>query len=564
MRRDPRTLEQAEFDLVVVGGGITGACIAHDAALRGLHVALVERADFGGATSAASSKLLHGGIRYLQHARLGKVRESARERALFQVIAPHLTRSIPFVVPAYHDLARGPLLLRTGVAMYELLTAATQRGITDPAKRIPRDRFCRRDEAARLAPELAGVPGLRGAQILHESHVYNSERLTLAFVKTAARNRAQICNYAPVVDFLAESNRITGVRVEDELTGERFEVRARIVANATGPWIMRLNDRVAIRALGRNIVDFSKGAHIVTRQLTGGHAIVLNTKQAIRSVFNRGGRHIFIIPWRSHSLIGTTNSPFRGDLDDVRVSDEDVATLIEEVNAGLGRTVLAPPDVVYAFAGLYPLTDAAARGVYQSTGSYQVVDHSAVGSVEGFISVLGARYTTARRVAERAVDLTFRKLGRSVPPCHTAVLPLVGGAIQDFSRFRTDAAGKLDGRVDRDVNDHLVSAYGDELDELVATEHRGHPLLARLSSGRESIEAEVAFAVDREMAVRLEDVVFRRTGIGTLGYPGRQCLERSATIMAERLNWSEGRTSAEITRTMDQYRRLPAGLQPHD
>ena len=221
-------------------------------------------------------------------------------------------------------------------------------------------------------------------------------------------------------------------------------------------------------------------------------------------------------------------------------------------------------DVVYAFAGLYPLADTTAQNAYQVSGTYRVIDHAKASRVDGLISVLGARYTTARRVAERAVDLTFRKLGRSVPPCETAASPLVGGSIQDLPRFRTEAARTLDGRVDRDVVDHLVSAYGDELDDLISTEQEGCPLLDRLSTARESIEAEVAFAVDREMAVRLDDVVLRRTGLGTLGYPGRRCLERAAAIMAARLNWSERQVAEECARTMDHYRRLPSSLHPHD
>ncbi len=564
MRRDPGTLQQTEFDLAVIGGGITGACIAHDAALRGLQVALVERGDFGSATSAASSKLLHGGIRYLQHAQLGKVRESAQERAHFQTIAPHLTRFVPFVIPTYDNFARGSLFLRTGVAMYGLLVRTTQREIDDPAKRTPPERFLERAELVRLAPEIAANPDIRGAQLLHESHIYNSERMTLAFIKTAARNGAVVCNYAPAIDFLSESNRIKGVRIWDELTGRPVDVRARVVANASGPWIARLNERLSFRELGRSVVDFGKGAHIVTRQLTGEHAVVLSTKRRIRSIINRGGRHIFVIPWRNHSLIGTTNTPFRGDLDDVRVSDEDVADLIADVNAALPGVALGTRDVVYAFAGLYPLTDTSAQNVYQVSGTYRVVDHAKASRVDGLISVLGARYTTARRVAERAVDLTFRKLGRPVPPCRTAVSPLVGGSIQDLLRFRTDATRTLDGRVDRDVIDHLVSAYGDELEDLVSTEDEGLPLLARLSTARESIEAEVAFAVDREMAVRLDDVVLRRTGLGTLGYPGRRCLDRAAAIMAARLNWSEHQVAEECARTLDHYRRLPLSLHPHD
>jgi glycerol-3-phosphate dehydrogenase len=559
MTRDLDRLTREEFDVLIVGGGISGACLAHDAALRGLSVGIIERRDFGGATSSASSKVLHGGIRYLQQARIDKIRESAMERAAFQTIAPHLSRYVPFLIPTYSGLARGRAALSTGVAIYEWLTAGPNERIADPAKKVPR--ADRAQVAAWLREFEALSPRERptGASVVYESHLYNSERMTLAFLKSAGTNGAVIANYVGASAFVRNANRVSGVVARDALTGRELRIGARLTINAAGPWIGELDQGLGVGPLSRRITGFSRGAHIVTRQILRDVAIALPTRRRTQAVVTRGGRHVFAIPWRGRTLIGTSDRPFAGDLDNVRPTEEDVEDLLNDVNEGLPGAGLTRADVCHAFAGLYPLTEATlSDDVYQGTGEYQIVDHAARDHVEGCVSMLGAKFTTARRLAERTTDLALRKLGRPAVPSVTGSTPLTGGDIRDLAAFASDTERRY-GHLGPEVVAHLVASYGSEVDAVLSAPGDPTGTLARLTPERESLEAEVDFAVEREMAVTLEDVVFRRTGLGTVGHPGLPCLRRCADIIGIRLGWGENQKDQQIRQTERQF---PIGAGP--
>ena len=554
MRRDPTAFHDTRFDLVIIGGGITGACLAHDATLRGLTVALVERDDFGGATSAASSKLLHGGIRYLQQARIDKVRESARERACFHEIAPHLTRWVPFLIPTQPGVLRGRRLLQSATWVYGRLTRGEDTQLHDRAKKVPPGTFYSRAELARLVPALAARSDVTGAQVVYESQLHSSERMSLAFLKSAARGGAVLANYMTVDAVLrSKTGGVEGVIAVDGLTGDRVEIRAQIVANAAGPWASGLNERLDSGRLEEPIRGFSKGAHIVTRRAVETFALALPTARRASTLLDRGGRHVFVIPWRGHSLIGTSDRPYDGALDEVGPTEADITDLLDDVAAALPGLGLTRSDVTHAFAGLYPLTVRDLRpNVYQGTGDYQIVDHSRETGGAGVVSVLGAKYTTARRLAERATTLICDRLGRGEIPCRTRRTPLVGGDIDDLDRFTKDAVSRYAEVLDLHTVEHLVHHYGTEIDSVIAVaaiaDGKTSPLVP-LTSTRESIGAEVRFAVEDEMAVALSDVVFRRTGLGTLGNPGTACLRQCAEIMATCLGWDDTRVSEEIRRT---------------
>jgi glycerol-3-phosphate dehydrogenase len=552
MTRDLSALTGRTFDLLVIGGGITGACLAHDAALRGLSVALVEKGDFGGATSAASSKLLHGGIRYLQQAQAGKVRESAVERLAFLRIAPHLVRWVPFLLPTTRAPGKGRWLLGAGILAYRAIVAGHARALADPARQPPGESFLSRQEVLARYPLLGTLPGLTGAWVIHEAHMHSSERMTLAFVKTAARHGAAVANRVEVTGFLREGARVAGVVAIDRESGRRLEMAARVVANAAGPWIGALNGLVGAAHLERDIRGFSKGVHLVTPPLLGDAAVGVPSRHRAQAVIQRGGRHLFVIPWRGHSLIGTTNVPFEGTPDEVAVTRADVDGFLDDINRALPGAGLTAADVRYAFAGLYPLTEEEIRpDVYQGTGFYQIVDHAARGEAEGFVSVLGAKYTTARRLAERAVDLVFRKLGRRPVPCTTHSTPLVGGDIDDLAAFRRAVADRHGQRASAVVLDHLVAHYGREVEVLLADTAPG--ALDLLSPDLPIVEAEIRHAAAREMALHLDDIVFRRTGLGTVGHPGAAALARAAALAGAVLGWDAARQRAEIDRVERHY-----------
>ena len=554
MHRTLAALERTRFDVAIIGGGITGACLAHDGASRGLTVALIERGDFGGATSAASSKILHGGIRYLQHARIDKVRESARERNILRRIAPHLVRRVPFLIPTQRTPLRGRWLVSTGTALYRLLGGADESG---DDLHTPSGTYFDRTALEREAPELAATGRFTGAVVVNEYHLHSSERMTLAFLKTAARNGAVVANYVTSDGLLREGTRVVGVRGR-VAGGDEVCVRARVTVNAAGPWLPGLNDLYAVGSLPRPVTGFAQGAHIVTRQLLARYAAALPTARASGALLDRGGRHVFVIPWRGHSLIGTSNRPFRGEPSDVRPATRDVSDLVDDVNRAMPSATLGRDEVRHAFAGLYPLTarriDA---NVYQGTGDYQIVDHERDGMADGFVSVLGAKFTTARRVAEMAMTLVCRRLRRRGGECRTHEIPLVG-SVSTISELERRIRKQWGNSLDPATTESLVRHYGAEADDVLRGARNDPSLLRRVSARRETIEAEVVYAVAHEMARQLNDVVFRRTGLGTLGHPGDPTLERCATIMAGRLGWSEAQRAKQLGSTRACFPFPPA------
>ena len=551
------------YDVAVIGGGITGACLALDASVRGMSVALVEKGDFGAATSSASSKLLHGGIRYLQKGRLWKLRESAMERTYFQTLAPHLSRYIPFVVPSYRSLKKGKLPLSIALGAYEALCMGQNRHIVDPAKKVPTGRLVSKTE---IRERVAGPHGqdMTGGILLYESHMRDSERMTLSFVKTAVRHGADVANYMRATSFLTEEGRVAGIRARDELDGSTVEIRASMVVNAAGPWIPSNINQLGAQVSSRIVTAFGRGAHIVTKPLTDGHAIALPIREQNQALMNRGGRHIFIIPWKGHSLIGTTYGLYEGDPDDVAADESDVRELIELVNAAFGTEMLVRQDVVHAYAGLYPLTDTRIDPeVYQGTGDYEVLDHAITDEVEGLVSVFGAKFTTARRVAEQAVDLVASKLGGSFGPCRTRRTRLVGGDIEDIEAFRGRKEQQYAPMLSREAVNHLINHYGTEIDRLVELLDEAPGLAEKVAPARNLLAAEVVFAVRHEMARSLEDIVFRRSSLGDLGHPGRPALRRCAELMGQELGWDEQTIQREVRETAARFLEGEADAANH-
>ena len=548
MKRDPSVLTDALFDLVIIGGGITGACLAADAAMRGFKVALVEKGDFGAATSSASSKLLHGGIRYLQQLDFAKVRESAKERIYFQQLAPHLTYYIPFIIPTYANFSKGKSIVRAAMGLYEMLCSGQDRLLSDTSKKVPGSRFLTRYDIEQALPDLH-MDGVTGGVAFYESHMYSTERMTLAFIETAHEYGACVANYHAVESFLgADSGTIKGVRVRDMLGGETFEIRGSLVVNAAGPWIPLLNHAIGgARAVEGVVNAYSKGAHIITRKLTREYAVALPTRKQKQAVINRGGRHIFIIPWRGHSLIGTTYGPYKGGLDTVHATENDVDEMIADINSAVGAEVLQRDLVLHAYAGIYPLIDDVIKtNVYQGTGNYQVVDHSVTDGLQGLVSVFGAKFTTARLLAEKALDLISPRFDKVVDRCRTRNTRLMSGVIEDMQSYRAEQCARYAAVLAEPVINNLVTNYGTNIHRIIELIEADRTLAEELVPGMQILAAEVVHAVRYEMACHLDDVVFRRTGLGTLGNPGEEVLRRCAAIMGSELGWNQARMDEEV------------------
>ena len=546
MERYTEHIKNETFDVIVIGGGITGAAIAYEAASRGLSVALFEKGDFAEATSAASSKLIHGGLRYLSNMEYGLVRESLRERKTMANIAPNFVYPIPTLFPHYRSSVKSnKWLTKIGLTIYDGL-AVGKSNTWDHSKKIPPYKAVSPKEALRLQPVIR-KKGLTGASIFYDCISICPERLALSFIKSALHYGAKAANYTRVEAFLLDENgqRVCGVRVRDLIKNIKFEVRARITLNCAGPWA----DSMLLRLMkDKNVgrLTPSEGIHIITKQITKDDAIL--------SAVTPGGRHCFLIPWRGHTLIGTTDKPYLGHPDDYRVTRESIEALIQEVNGSFEGLALRRNDVLYSYGGLRPLVESHTKGTYRSSRRYEIHDSVADG-INGLLTVEGGKWTTSRGLAEKTVNRVKEKLGISIQASVSAKQYLKGSEIRDMDIFMARIRDR-----NRDFHgntvDFLGRLYGTDHEKVLGLARKDN-ILARRLNGDGELLAQVVFGLRYEMARTLRDIVLRRTGIATLGSPGRAVLLRVAEVMARELNWDQEKIFEEVESTL-AFLRVPS------
>jgi glycerol-3-phosphate dehydrogenase len=557
-RADASTLAGTVYDVVIVGGGIFGICAAWDAAQRGLSVALIERGDFAAAASANCFKMVHGGVRYLQHGDVRRMRESNRELNTLLRIAPHLVEPLPIVIPTRGWGAKSKWLLRLGLKIYELITFDRNHGISDPARCLPRASAVSRSEILRMFPGL-GHQTLTGGVLFHDGQMYSPARLALAFLKSAVQIGAQAANHMEATGFISDGRHVSGVSVVDRMTGEEFAVRGRMVLNTAGGWSAHLLEQ----ALGIQLSplpSFSRDAcFVVHRQLGPKSALAVTGKtKDPDAILSRGNRHLFLVPWREHTLVGVWHVVHRGDPDTAGVSRADVEAFIDEINEAYPSFPLRLEDVALCQAGLVLFGENTELATNLSYGKRSLfVDHSVEHGIDGLLTVIGVRYTTARSVAARAVDRVFAKLGRRLLPSKTGLIPVYGGAIERVAdllarAIREGQPGLSDGTLRALVRNH-GTAYTDVLEYLSE-----NPDWSESLGSSTTIKAEVIHAVRKEMAQKLSDVVFRRTDLGSGNRPEPRSLQVCADLMASELGWDESRTQKELEEVQMLY---PAWLK---
>lgn len=490
---DVRALTSKRFDVIVIGGGIHGCGIARDATLRGLQVALFEKDDFGSGTSGATSKLVHGGLRYLEHFRLGLVRESLREREILLHTAPHLVRPLPFLVPIYEDAPRGPWKVAAGLTLYDLLAFGHA---------LSRHRHLSRERCLRLEPRLR-AEGLRAAFLYHDAQM-NDARLVLENAIEARSQGGEIWNRTRVEGLLQEQSRIKGVQVRDLRSGQLFDVEGGLVINAAGPWYGTI--RAQQQLIRNGHVRLSRGSHIVVPSVLHGHALLLSART--------DGRVFFVLPWKGNSLVGTTDIEHDGDLDHPEATEEEIEYLLRELSWVL-EDAPTRDDVLATFAGVRALAPSDEPDV----GDISRAAHVRL-DAPGFLGVLGGKYTTYRAVSERVVDQTLRILERARPlPCTTATRHLPGGDIPDMTDYFTIAETVLLAKypLERDILRYLLGTYGTRHTGILKLIDEDPTRARRIEPGLPFTRAEVVFSVRSEMAVALDDLLWRRTYRGHLG-----------------------------------------------
>jgi glycerol-3-phosphate dehydrogenase len=538
MQRDLNTLTTRVFDVVIVGGGIYGACLARAAARDGLAVALLEQGDFGGATSANSQRILHGGFRYLQHGDLRRVRESLRARRCFLRAAPHLAHPLPVLIPTHRRGLQRRGLLRAALALYDGLAWDRNRGIRDPQQRIPRSRVLSRAECLQRLPGLR-PEGVTGGAVWHDGQVCHAERLTLAFVQSAVAAGAVAANYVRVTGFVQEPGRVAGVRAADALTGRPLIVHGRLTVTTAGPWVNQVlgltQERVQVPlALSKTLCV------TVKRPLANGYAV-----SVARTGADGRERRLFLTPWRDAALVGSGHT-LAGEADSPSATEAEIRELLEAANAAYPGARLRREDITDVCVGLLPReTRGGDTDPSHLTGRYQVVDHAREHGVEGLLSVVSVKYTVACTVAERTLRVALRKLGRR-PRGRRAEEPVWGGAFARLEDVTAGALAEYGERLGAPVARELTHLYGTHYRDVAALAEADARLAAPLGPGTLTIGAQVVYAVREEMAQTLADVVRRRTALGALGHPGDRALRACADLMAQLCGWDARRTAEEL------------------
>jgi glycerol-3-phosphate dehydrogenase len=529
-------IEREAFDLAIIGGGITGAGIALDARSRGISVALIEKGDFASGTSSRSSKLIHGGLRYLEQFEFSLVREALRERATLARAAPHLSKPLAFLVPVYSEDGRSPLgnsklKLRAGLWLYDLLAGR---------KNIARHRWLTREETLRLAPALE-PKNLRGGFVYYDC-VTDDARLVIEVIKAASQCGAVVANYAQARGFIRTDGRITGVQFEDRLNNRKIELRAKVIVNATGVWsdeVSRLADPNADKRLRP-----SKGIHVVIpSEKLGARAAVL-----IPSLGEQ--RFLFVIPWQGRTVIGTTDTDYTGDLDHPRAESEEIKRILESAARSFPQAAISIEDVISTYAGLRPLVGGVDKSTKELSRKEEIFE-----AEPGLFSIIGGKLTTYRRMAERVVDLVGQRLERGKAADDTRArqgtterIHLAGSSLlpQDMEEA-TRAADEFGVTVA--TARHLIETYGGNYKRLLEITRESDDLKQALTDGLPHIEAEVVYAARYEMAATPDDFLARRTRIALIAFDGgRSCAMRVASLMGRELGWSKAETQKAMAR----------------
>jgi glycerol-3-phosphate dehydrogenase len=550
MERNLASLTNEEFDIAIIGGGIYGACMAWEAVSRGLSVVLLEKRDFGWATSSNSLKIIHGGFRYLQHADIIRMRESIRERRILMRIAPHLIHPLPVIIPTYGHGVKGKEIMSIAIGLNEVISF-DRNSLEDPQKRIPAGKALSKSECLSLFPDL-DKRNLTGAILFYDAQVYNSERLIIDYLKSAENAGAKVANYAEVVSFLKKDDLVSGVRVRDTIDGNEAEIRCKTVVNTSGPWIDKV---LSLATHQENLTGgqiMAKAVNLVTTKLFDTYAVGLSGQNSLNdtdSLFKKKGNFLFVAPWRGKSIIGTSYEPYKNSADNLKASEKDVQRLLDEINKTYPAAKLTGDDVSFVHIGLVPVSSAdTSTGSINLARHYEIQDHRKDG-LHGIVSVVGVKYTTARDVAEKTINQILANQGYTQTVSKVRATPLYGGRIERFDDYlKAETAKQPCGLGEEQVRNLIFnfgSAYGEVLEyfEEKITENSEPAFLKGL----------VSYAINKEMAQKLSDIILRRTELGSAGHPGKDRLELCALEMGKILGWDINRIQQEVDEVNEVY-----------
>jgi glycerol-3-phosphate dehydrogenase len=528
MKRDFSKLKKEHFDLIVVGGGIVGAGIARDAALRGLNTLLVEKEGFAHGTTSRSTRLIHGGLRYLRTLQFKLVRQDLREREIILKIAPHLVHRLQFIIPALRSEPFYRFSLPFGLYLYDFLAKG---------KSIPRWRRLSLQKTLELEPGLAEIDGLVASFLYYDCQAEFMERLCLENLISAAENGACILNHAAATNLLVKDSIVHGIEVKDTLTGENCIANGRMVVNAGGHWADLMWKKLNIKSKDR--LRRTKGIHLLTKKISN-NALVL---------FAKGdGRLFFIIPLGEHSLIGTTDTDYNEDLDTIYASTSDVEYLVTELRHYFPQ--FGQDDIYYSMAGIRSLVASEDKTASDTSRAHKLVDHEQHNDLKGFITVLGGKITAYRAIAEEVSDLVCKKLGVQAP-CITADTPLPGAPAVSAQEIESAAQQN---NLPSETVVYLASLYGSKFSSVLGYLNEDKRLGQQIAASGPDILAQIKYAVEEEEALTLSDFLLCCTNIGLGPSQGLDVIETVAREMGLLLGWSKTAQQEQI----ESYRALAA------
>lgn len=521
-----------QYDLLIVGGGINGAGIARDAALRGLRVMLLEKGDFGSGTTSFSSRLIHGGLRYLEYAEIGLVYESLHERGCLRRIACHLVKRIRINIPVYDRSRRGPLLIRLGMIAYDLLSIR---------KKLPRHSMLSREELLQEAPGL-NAEGLRVGAQYYDAQVTFAERLVLENIIAAEEAGAVVRNYCTVDVIGAHDGTAINVAYVEEDSGQKCRVKGRLVINASGPWVDRVLKTSGTKI--RRLMGGTKGSHIVVGKFNGAPRDAFYVEAAV------DGRPFFIIPWNEQYLIGTTDIRFGRNPDNARASTKEIQYLLDETNRVFPEAGLTTDDIHFVYAGVRPLPRRRKGPESAITRRHIIKRHRR--ALRGIISIIGGKLTTYRNLAEQVVDRVDKKLDAELPPCSSASRPLPGAIDIGQAREQLEHFAGLSER----GRERILSIYGGRAVRILELAASDPALSEVIDSAKSVLAAEVVFAIRNEFARHLTDLMHRRLMLGLSVDQGEDTVESIAALAASEFGWDE----EELQNELNSLRRYNSRL----
>lgn len=497
MKRDSEQLKTERFDVLIIGGGSHGACAARDAALRGLKVAMVDQGDICGATSHNSLKTIHGGIRYLQHLNFKRTLESIKEQKVWLRTAPHLVKPLPFLMPTYGYGIRGPIAMLAGITLFRLFGLGQNKHLREDRK-VPSGRIISKQKCLEIAPNI-NQSNLSGGAIWYDAQIEHADRAVMQISQHASELGAVICNYLKVDGLQINNNKVTGVEVTDKLNGEKFSISANTILNAAGPWASQILHNSPALKINTALI---KSMNLVTTLSAPKTAVAVQSTLKSDSVLGNTKRLYFIVPWLGRAVIGTTHFAFKDKPDELTIQNKEILSFVDEINLAYPSLSLKEADILYCYQGLAPASnefksqDDNTLRLHES----KVIDHARTHQVEGIVSIFSIKWTTARVIAEQAIDLISSKLGNN-KASKTATEPLI---------------------------DHLRLPY--------LTADLDHEGLAKFCLAH----------IEHSMTINLADLLLRRTNDTILGTLSFEQIRTLAHTMQKHFNWNQSQKDHQL------------------